>query len=757
MTNGLVDGNAPSSQEESSLGRWPTLAAMLAERVRMHPERIAIRFVADDGAEVALTYRELLQRSTEVAAELSENAEPGDRVALLFPAGLEFLVGFFACGLAGLIPAPTCFPRLGRSMPRLDAVVESCRPSVLLTDSVTSGGIDPGLLSSKVAGLRRVLTDAKNGKHSDATFQTQAVSPDDIALLQYTSGSTSAAKGVMVLHRNLLSNLEAIRRGFAISWQDEDAVESDLETGVFWLPAYHDMGLIGGILAPLYVGGSTVLLSPQSFLSRPARWLETISRYRATISGAPNFAYQLCVDRYAKRLPADLNLSTWKLAFCGAEPISAETMRSFASTFQEVGFSDSAFYPCYGLAEATLLAAGPDGPRPLSITAVDRKSLSEGRLVPTENADSGQTSELVGCGTAAYGTKLAIVDPKTERRVADGSVGEIWLSGAAVTAGYFQNPEATETTFAAKLSGCDKPNCAEFVDQDQRWMRTGDLGVQLDGQLYVTGRLKDVIIVRGRNLYPQDIEHSVVSVFADGSTKVAAFSVPGPYGEELAVVAETPRSINAEQLSEITRKIRLAIVGEHEIDVRHVLLVRPVSIPVTTSGKVQRSLSRDMMLDDSFKCRHRWDRTALKIEGELPPKPNIDPEDLSESLEAASAEIQRWLLQWLIQRIGVPTEEATPDRPFAEFGLDSLATLELIGELRDWLELDLELVLAWNYPTVSKLAPHLAMQLAGIDDQSDEETPLDLENSADLQSLLLEVENLTDDEIYNALASQREL
>ncbi len=732
---------------DSSAGRWPTLTSMLTERAGLHPDRVAVRFLADDGSSDSLTYGELFTRVTRLAMFLRSQAASGDRAAMLFPPGIEFVVGFFGCSFAGLIAVPTCYPRPQRAMPRFDAVINSCRPKVLLGDRRTLDALDVRQVPGVVAGLRVVATDDMAATANDCQ-PTVAVAADDpaaVALLQYTSGSTSEAKGVSVLHRNLMANLEAIRRGFGLDWQPTEAADSELETGVFWLPAYHDMGLIGGILAPLYIGGSTVLMSPRSFLAHPLRWLEMISRYRATISGAPNFAYQLCADRCTDTVASGLDLSRWKLAFCGAEPVSATTLDRFAETFSGTGFRRSAFYPCYGLAEATLLAAGPSGPGDLTFATVDRKSLASGRFEPLFDGDAKLTTTLVSSGVAATDTRIIIVDPETRQPLDDAFVGEIWISGRGVAAGYFERPEESESTFAATLDNGDGP-----------WLRTGDLGVRYDEELFVTGRLKDVIIVRGRNLYPQDIEQSVATTLGPAAGKVAVFSVPGPYGEELAVVAEVARSLETQRLAEVTRQVRLAIVGEHEIDVRHVRLVRWASIPVTTSGKVQRSLCRDRMLADGLKCRHRWDRTALRIAGALPPTPVIDPTDRVDSIATATVVIEDWLLQWLIQRIDVPAEQAIADRPFADFGLDSLATLELVGELRDWLGLDLDLVLAWNYPTVAKLAAYLAEQLAGPAGHDTETATDSGDRATDLESLLDDIERLTDDEIDNAIAAERE-
>ncbi len=447
----IADFNAPPSHEH--------LAALLAYRAALHPDRPAVTFLSDSGETLSVTYGELYRRAAAVACRLHAHAAPGSRVAMLFPPGVEFVVGFFACAQAGLVPTPACFPKAGRPVPRLESVVGDARPEILLADQQTLQTIAPGRMSTAITDLCWIATDDVPEVQRPPEVE---VTGDMLGLLQYTSGSTSEPRGVMVSHRNLLANLEAIRRSFGISFQSAD--EEEVETGVFWLPAFHDMGLIGGILAPLYVGGHTVLMSPQSFLAQPIRWLSAISRFRATTSGAPNFAYQLCVERCTRESVEQLDLSRWRLAFCGAEPIRAETLEEFARLLSPCGFDAGAFYPCYGLAESTLLAAGPDGPATPRILDAEREALAHGQLATPPPNQAAVCQRLVACGSHVHGTVLRIVNPTTCQPCGDGEIGEIWLAGPSVAQGYFGRPEATEQTFGAFTAVGDGP-----------FLRTGDL------------------------------------------------------------------------------------------------------------------------------------------------------------------------------------------------------------------------------------------------------------------------------------------
>ncbi|MEM8910551.1 MAG: AMP-binding protein [Planctomycetota bacterium] len=743
---------------------WTSLVQGLSERANRHPEREALSFLGDEGDEVHLTYGELDERATSLASKIAATAAPGDRALLLFPPGAEFLVGFLACQYARVIPVPTCFPKPGRSMPRLDAAASDCSPAFLIADAATLEGIDRRRVGESVNQSTWIASD--ESRQSDSGLwrpDFDAIAGDDLGLLQYTSGSTSQPKGVMVRHRNLMSNLEAIRNAFEIQFAADDSDE--VTCGVFWLPPFHDMGLIGGLLEALYVGGRTVLMSPRSFLHRPMRWLETIARFKAKISGAPNFAYQLCVDRVTPDMAATLDLSHWELAFCGAEPVSSETLEQFARRFGRSGFRGRAFCPCYGLAEATLLASGSvDGVDTVGTAGstcldLDRDELTSGSIHVLDQSNieaiastelrqelPATTRRLVSCGTPGLGISIAIVDPDTCVATKPNRVGEIWLQGPSVADGYYRRDDLNQVQFGARQA--DAPHLGGFC-------RTGDLGFMLDGQVYVTGRMKDVIILRGRNHFPQDIEASVRDAMTDRVVQcVAIRSVPRSgaldttVSDSLTLVVEVARGVDSESLPELVRAIRRAVIDDHEVDAREVVLTRPAAIPLTTSGKVQRQACRTKLESDELVVRHRWTRGLLS--GDVGTLPDLPTHVTADEVESAAAAIEAWLLGWLVMRGGVEANQAHRDRAFAEYGLDSLTAVELSGELEDSTGLSLTPVLAWNYPTPSRLAMHLAQSLAGTATSADAE-PIDLDaidmDDEDLDSLLTEIEGLGDDEL----------
>ncbi|MEM9365155.1 MAG: AMP-binding protein [Planctomycetota bacterium] len=752
-----------SQPAEAALGlSWPTLAHGLRDRSQRHPDRPALSFLTEESflgssrngsaaslkvhPTATLTYGQLDARVTELAARLSVVAEPGDRAVLLFPPGLEFLIGFCAAQYAGMVPVPTSFPKPGRAMPRLDSAARDCQARVLLADSATLEGIDSNRVSESVNALIPVATDhlshtvrvSGEGTERNWEFDSRLVGGDQLALLQYTSGSTSEPKGVMVSHQNLISNLESIRQAFCIESVPDDS--DDYSRGVFWLPPFHDMGLIGGILEAIYVGGHTTLMGPRTFLQRPVRWLEAIAACHASISGAPNFAYQLCVDRIDPQCLDHLDLSGWELAFCGAEPISAETLQRFASRFARSGFRVSSFCPCYGLAESTLLAAGGVGSAEPRVISLDRDELARGRVATADPNGASPESlppiDLVACGEPGWQTDVCVVDPESHQLCGHDQIGEIWLHGTSVTSGYWQRDQINADQFGARIAN---------ASHEKGYCRTGDLGFFRDGQLFVTGRRKDVIILRGRNHYPQDIEASIRAVGQNLVVQCVAVSIPGVQADVLAVVVEVSRHLDEEALPELVRKFRRQIIEDHEVDARRVLLVRPATIPLTTSGKVQRQACLRMLLEESITARHDWKQSQLGDTSgavDLPPLPKRVAPD---SVDQATSQIQTWLIAWLRSRDTVDSVQVSPETGFDEYGLDSLAAVELSGELEDWLGLELTPVLAWNYPTPAKLAQYLAEEMAGVAHSVDsDESMVEVDEDEDFEALLAEIESSED-------------
>ncbi|EJN15416.1 acyl-CoA synthetase (AMP-forming)/AMP-acid ligase II [Bradyrhizobium sp. YR681] len=556
-----------------------SLVAVLARRAAEQADDRAYVFVSDRGTEEAsLTFRQLHEAASALAERLIDVARPGDRAILVFSPGLEFLVAFFGCLMAGTIAVPMMMPRRNSARDASAAILANCTPKLALT---TSAFALRGDLQARFAqeNIRWIEVDlSSDGVASDLPEP----SPDDIAFLQYTSGSTSEPKGVMVSHANLLANLEMIRLALG---------NSRRSTYVNWVPLYHDMGLILNALQTLYVGAACVLMAPNAFMQRPLGWLRAISHYRAEVACGPNFGFDLCVNRYRADQMEGVDLSSLRIALNGAEPVHAETIQRFIATFAPHGFDPRAMYPAYGMAEATLLISGGSRGGHHVTRKVSRAALQADAAEPPSNPDDTQI--VVGCGRALTGERIAIVDPEQCARLPADRVGEIWVSGANVARAYWRNDEATRDGLNAEIAGEDGP-----------WLRTGDLGfLDRSGELFVTGRIKDLIIIRGINHYPQDIERTVQML--DGALREncgAAFSVPDQSGEEtLVIVQEVERTarhtIDAE---EIKGRIREAIADGHELSARHIVLIRPGALPKTTSGKIQRKLARRLWLDGSL-------------------------------------------------------------------------------------------------------------------------------------------------------------
>ncbi|HWM88358.1 MAG TPA: amino acid adenylation domain-containing protein [Kofleriaceae bacterium] len=612
--------------------------------------------------EATLSFAELHARAAAIGAELERRGLAGERALLIYPPGLEYVCGFFGCLFAPAIAVPTYPPdpaRLERSVRRLLAIVDDARPAVALTTAAVLAALQP--LFALAPGLQRLQWIATDSlAPASEPDPPPDVSPDSVAFLQYTSGSTGTPKGVELTHRNLLHNSARIHAAFGVTRASR---------GVIWLPPYHDMGLIGGILQPLYGGFDVVLMSPLAFLERPMRWLEAVSRAGATTSGGPNFAYDLCVRKSSPAERAALDLSRWQLAFNGAEPVRAETMAGFAEAFAPAGFRIEAFFPCYGLAESTLIATG--GPRltPPRVLRLRRDELQRGRAV--ESSAEGAVA-LVGCGRAFDDGPIAIADPASGRRCADGEVGEIWLAGDSVARGYLGRPDETAAIFGARIGGAA-----------ERFLRTGDLGFLRGGELYVAGRLKDLIIVRGRNHHPSDLERTAEANSPAIRPGCAAAFQLGIDDSRVALVAELARRGPTDDAGEVCRAIRRAVAEEHELRLHAVVLVRAGSVPKTSSGKIERHACRQAYLDGSLAELARSEvgrREGGDEAGDEADEAAAEKApDAAEVLAAGGGEIlRRYLAAHLARLLRVPAADtADLTAPVTSMGLDSLMALEL--------------------------------------------------------------------------------
>ena len=548
-----------------------TLVELLKYRAATEGDRVGYIFLTDgETEEVRLSYAALDRQARAIAAQLQ--GFRGQRALLLYPPSLEYICALFGCFYAGVVAVPAYPPRRNSNLLRLQSIIADAQASVILTTTPLLENIQKFATNSVIA------TDNLT---TDFSLQTEAkVTPETLAFLQYTSGSTGNPKGVMLTHENLLHNSKIIHHCF------EHTPNSRC---VIWLPPYHDMGLIGGILQPFYGGFPVILMSPVHFLQKPIRWLQTISRYQATTSGAPNFAYELCLQKIKPEQLKTLDLSSWDVAFVGAEPIQAKTLENFVKTFASCGFRREAFYPCYGLAEATLFVSGGKKSNPPIVQTVDSKKLGSNIIVESKNFSHAQ--KIISCGQVEFDYNLAIVQPESLTACSEGEIGEIWISGASVTQGYWKKTELTQHSFQAYLSTGEGP-----------FLRTGDLGFIKNGELFVTGRLKEVIIIRGRNYYPQDIEQTVQQ--SDPALRLgcgAAFGVEKEGEERLVIVQEVERTaLKSLEVNHVIEKIRRAVSEQHQLQVYEVVFLKPGAIPKTTSGKIKRYACRTEYLENSL-------------------------------------------------------------------------------------------------------------------------------------------------------------
>ena len=551
-----------------------TLVSALRSRVVTDSAADALIYMSDLGDYQRKDYVNLDRTARAVAAWLQEHCTPGDRVLLLHPAGLEFGSAFFGSCYAGTIAVPAPVPgRYQHERRRLAGIARNAGVRVVLTDRASLPQVEKWVAE---AGLSDVVCRAVDDEMGDPeAWRLPEISPDDIALLQYTSGSTSEPKGVMVSHRNLLSNVDAVMAA--------SGADSSYRSGA-WIPHHHDMGLIGLLLTGVLRGRGFAHMSPMAFLRRPHHWLRMMQELDVNMTAAPDFGYELCVRRVTDEQLAELDLSGLRAAVNGSEPIRSAKVTRFCDRFAVAGFRAEALLPMYGLAEATLMVTGTSGRPPLR-RSFDVAALERGSLVV---GDSGRA--LVGCG-GPNEFDVAIVDPRTREALPSGRIGEIWLRGVSVAAGYWGNPEATATTFGARTSGSDGP-----------FLRTGDLGGLVDGDLYVTGRLKDTLVLHGRNLHPHDIEDVVQAEHDElHGLHGAVFTVPGAYDEEQVVVVHEIRTTWGEQrIAEVAAAMKQTITREFGVAVGSVVLVRPSAVRRTTSGKVQRSTMRDLYLADGL-------------------------------------------------------------------------------------------------------------------------------------------------------------
>lgn len=705
---------------ESPVNRFSNLVDILCCRAQTQSDKTAYIFLKDGETEEArLTYKELDEQARFIAAQLQSLGAAGERALLLYPPGLDYIAAFFGCLYARVMAVPVYPPhpaRPERTMPRLRGIVKDARPFVALTTSPILKMAESFFFQDSDLGKMRWLATDQSANESNIVsgwLRDPSVTSDTLAFLQYTSGSTGSPKGVMVSHGNLLHNGHLMMSAFG---QTEESV------CVNWLPLYHDMGLIGNALQGLYVGMPCILMSPVAFLQKPFRWLQAITRYKGTFSGGPNFAYDLCVKKVTAEQRQELDLSSWKDAFNGSEPVRYDTLERFAAAFDPCGFRRETFYPCYGLAEATLMAAGGEsGALPVS-GCFDKEALAKHQVIPTDKND---IPRLMSSGTTREEQQILIVNPHSQTRCQANEVGEIWISGGSVAKGYWQNPVETAKNFQAYLADTG----------EGPFFRTGDLGFLQDGELFVTSRLKDLIIIRGRNHYPQDIELTA----EQSSPRLrpgcsAAFSVEINGTEHLVVAAEIERRFS-EQLQkadpaerrripelpeyqlppspmnadDVVGSVRKAVSEQHELQVYGVLLLKVGSIPKTSSGKIQRNECKERFLNGKLELvassilegfSSSEDESLLNREKLL----DIPPEDRQPAMES-------YLKNLLAKVLDVDPEWLDPQQPLGFIGIDSLKAVEVRNRLEAALGMLWPITRLLQGPTIIELAAEAVQKL----------------------------------------------
>ena len=670
---------------------FSNLVEVARYRAAEQGQKTAYTFLAGGAdQERHLTYGELDRRARAIAAFLQDAGMPGERALLFYPPGLDFICAFFGCLYAGVVAVPTYPPVNRQMMAQVEPIVKDAGPMAILTTADIASklktvlsiqsigkkslfrfigqGIDKFFPIFKQLGGQKnsVIATDRLDTDLDQMWQAPDLDSASLAFLQYTSGSTSQPKGVMVSHGNLMHNQNLIQDYFR---QPKGVVF------VSWLPQYHDMGLIGNILHPFYMGGYSVVFSPFEFLKKPLKWLEAISKYQAHTSGAPNFAYELCVRKVSAEDKKNLDLSSWQVAYNGAEPIRHTTLENFASYFAECGLEKSALFPCYGLAEGTLIVAGGKLQESPVYLTCNKEGLKEDRIQTVAPGDPAATV-LVGSGAAFDGQKVRVVEPGECNQLGDNEIGEIWVSGPSVAHGYWNNLESTRQTFQARIQNAD----------GDRFLRTGDLGFLRDGNLFITGRIKDLIIIRGQNYIPSDIEYTAESSHANlRKGCAAAFSLTSDGEEKLAVVCEIRKKVKKSELKGIVDGMLRDITEGHGINAARLVLVKSRTIPKTTSGKIRRKMCKMALLNHKLAVVYQWeDKKGAEAVSGPASHPEKEGVEANKGRSRTSEEVYGWLLEKInTSSADAITMENLKEKSLADTGLDSVDQVELVTDFEE--------------------------------------------------------------------------
>ena len=671
---------------------------IIEERASKNPDDHGISFLNNSG-EVTESYTigSLVEKSHQLSLNFQKFNPKGKRFLLLYNQGLDFVIAFLGVLFSRGIAVTAYPPRNKKHIPRINSIINDCDPVALLTSNNLSKKIDKWL-DNQIGSDKPIIATNDLNLESSGDWKPKSYSSQDIAFLQYTSGSTSDPKGVMISHANLLHNSLCLQETFGLS-RDSCSVS--------WLPSFHDMGLIDGVLQPLVHGYKGYIMSPIDFIRDPALWLRCIHKYSATHCGGPNFGYDSCINSVQESDIEVVDLSRWESAYNGSEPIRHHTINNFAEKFAPFGFQMKSFYPCYGLAEATLIVSGSDLHEEPESLVVDKKSLEQNKIVQLNFGDKGGHS-LVSSGYAVPDTQIKIVEPDTHFESKEGRIGEVWCKGPSVSEGYWKNLETSKEIFDAYIVPEGIKENGALNIKDGPYMRTGDLGFFNGSDLYITGRYKELIILDGRNHYPQDIELTSQQSIENLRKGIASsFSIENDERECLVIIQEIPGGLIKDlDFFELSKTIFSRVVKVHETKVEDILLVKPLIIPRTSSGKIQRLLCRDMYLNKRIEYLFSY-KEYLQNKKESNQSSNNINESRLEKSNYSYSEILDWILNKLSVISGINKNEIDPDESFNRYGVDSKNAIKLSGELETYLGQAVPPSIAYDYPSPNKLTAFL--------------------------------------------------
>jgi len=650
---GFSDLNLPDSSS--------TFSGRVLANAMANPKKTACIQLNKAGEEIVhFTYSELISNSLNISKQLNKQFKKRDHCLIAIPGGVEFVVAFLGCLFAGIVAVPVIAPKRNSKNQRFFSILRDAEPVCVLTTNEFHDLVQSQINSQpNLKDSLSVINVALN-EYVDYQNDLPDHSPNDIAFLQYTSGSIGQPKGINVSHQNLLHNAEIIKQSFN---HTPDLV------GVSWLPPFHDMGLIGSILQPLYMGGSFVMIQPIDFIRNPALWFETIAKYKGVTVGCPNFALDYCVEKITSPDPETMDLSSIKVLFCGSEPVREHSLRRFTDKFSVLNFKSEMFLPCYGLAEATLMVSGIGQKDSPHFFHADRHALETNATAEFTQDDNSFLS-YTSCGHTWNNTDLIIVNPETKKELPENKVGEIWVKSQSICNGYLNKPAETRKVFNAWTSKTGKGP----------YLRTGDLGFLHARSLYVTGRMKELLIVRGSNIFPNDVENVVDKCHpALMPNSCAVFSIDHEQGEKVVVVQEIKRTFMHDgDCEEIIRHIHAAVAEDFEISLHAIVIINPMSLPKTSSGKIKRLECKSLFLTNKLNAFYHWEE---KMTNFVDNTQNVESRPDVESMVL-------WLKNWLGNKLNINPEEIESDQPILSVGLDSIGAVELENDINNTFDAD---------------------------------------------------------------------